>query len=124
MASLRAFAAFFLCMFVVAMVEHANVVEAQAACGTRPCCGRQGGRASCNRGLCCSQFGYCGSTSAFCGTGCQRGYGSYQAERIKNLIQCNLLHHDAQCTAGTSAFFSTYEHYYLTNSSYSCAAKR
>ncbi|EFJ33941.1 hypothetical protein SELMODRAFT_406253 [Selaginella moellendorffii] len=41
MASLRAFAAFFLCMFVVAMVEHANMVEAQAACGSRPCCGRQ-----------------------------------------------------------------------------------
>ncbi|EFJ36915.1 hypothetical protein SELMODRAFT_403727 [Selaginella moellendorffii] len=40
MASLCAFAAFFLCMFVVAMVEHTNVVEAQAACGNRPCCGR------------------------------------------------------------------------------------
>ncbi|EFJ11687.1 hypothetical protein SELMODRAFT_425957 [Selaginella moellendorffii] len=87
MASLRAVAAFFLCMLVVAMVEHANVVEAQAACATRPCCGPQGGGGRCNPGLCCSQFGYCGSTSDYC------------AERIKHLIQCNLLRHDAQCAA-------------------------
>ncbi|WYZ40736.1 hypothetical protein EsH8_IV_001077 [Colletotrichum jinshuiense] len=27
-------------------------------------------------GNCCSEFGWCGSTSAFCGTGCQSRYGS------------------------------------------------
>ena len=25
---------------------------------------------------CCSQFGYCGTTPAYCGTGCQAGYGT------------------------------------------------
>ncbi|EFJ04146.1 hypothetical protein SELMODRAFT_139127 [Selaginella moellendorffii] len=56
------------------MVEHANVVEAQCDTGG-PCCGRQGRGRRCNSGLCCSQFGYCGSTSEYCGAGCQRGYG-------------------------------------------------
>ncbi|KXS12978.1 carbohydrate esterase family 4 protein [Gonapodya prolifera JEL478] len=26
--------------------------------------------------LCCSQYGYCGSTDAYCGTGCQPGFGT------------------------------------------------
>ncbi|KAK9678208.1 hypothetical protein RND81_11G196100 [Saponaria officinalis] len=30
-------------------------------------CGRQAGGAHCPGGLCCSQYGYCGSTSAYCG---------------------------------------------------------
>ena len=36
-------------------------------------CGSQGGRAICGNNLCCSQYGYCGSTSAYCDTGCQSG---------------------------------------------------
>lgn len=36
-------------------------------------CGRQAGNAQCPSGLCCSQWGWCGSTSAYCGTGCQSG---------------------------------------------------
>ena len=36
-------------------------------------CGLQGGGAICANNLCCSQYGYCGSTSAYCGTGCQSG---------------------------------------------------
>nr|5XDI_A Chain A, Vaccatide, vH1 [Gypsophila vaccaria] len=35
-------------------------------------CGRQAGGARCSNGLCCSQFGYCGSTPPYCGAGqCQ-----------------------------------------------------
>ncbi|KAL6224410.1 hypothetical protein ACLB2K_003265 [Fragaria x ananassa] len=34
-------------------------------------CGRQAGGATCPNGLCCSQFGYCGNTAEYCGTGCQ-----------------------------------------------------
>nr|QBZ68892.1 chitinase 1 [Lilium longiflorum] len=34
-------------------------------------CGTQRGGAVCPGGLCCSQFGYCGSTIAYCGDGCQ-----------------------------------------------------
>lgn len=30
---------------------------------------------SCTNGLCCSSAGYCGSTDAYCGYGCQGGYG-------------------------------------------------
>ncbi|KAK4774081.1 hypothetical protein SAY87_029100 [Trapa incisa] len=34
-------------------------------------CGRQAGGALCAGGLCCSQYGYCGSTAPYCVTGCQ-----------------------------------------------------
>ncbi|KAB8408222.1 hypothetical protein FH972_024834 [Carpinus fangiana] len=34
-------------------------------------CGSQAGGAVCPNGLCCSQFGYCGSSNDYCGTGCQ-----------------------------------------------------
>ncbi|PON87702.1 hypothetical protein TorRG33x02_165460, partial [Trema orientale] len=36
-----------------------------------PQCGWQAYGALCRDNLCCSQWGYCGSTSAYCGTGCQ-----------------------------------------------------
>ncbi|KAA8549808.1 hypothetical protein F0562_001492 [Nyssa sinensis] len=34
-------------------------------------CGRQSGGALCPGGLCCSQFGWCGSTPDYCGVACQ-----------------------------------------------------
>ncbi|NP_001142232.2 uncharacterized protein LOC100274400 precursor [Zea mays] len=34
-------------------------------------CGSQAGGALCPNCLCCSQFGWCGSTSDYCGSGCQ-----------------------------------------------------
>ena len=30
---------------------------------------------SANTGTCCSQYGFCGSTADYCGTGCQDAYG-------------------------------------------------
>ena len=36
-------------------------------------CGSEAGGAICEDNLCCSQYGYCGSTSDYCGTGCQSG---------------------------------------------------
>ena len=36
-------------------------------------CGSEAGGAICEDNLCCSQYGYCGSTSAYCGAGCQSG---------------------------------------------------
>ncbi|ORX78382.1 hypothetical protein BCR32DRAFT_206888 [Anaeromyces robustus] len=36
-------------------------------------CGSEYG--SCNTGDCCSQYGYCGDTSEYCGKGCQKAYG-------------------------------------------------
>ncbi|KAJ1399039.1 Lysozyme-like domain superfamily [Sesbania bispinosa] len=40
------------------------------SCGGEQC-GRQAGGALCPGGLCCSQFGWCGSTIDYCGQGCQ-----------------------------------------------------
>ncbi|XP_002976579.2 class V chitinase [Selaginella moellendorffii] len=34
-------------------------------------CGAQASFASCPPGRCCSQYGYCGTTTAYCGSGCQ-----------------------------------------------------
>lgn len=34
-------------------------------------CGSQAGGAVCPNGLCCSKFGFCGNTDAYCGAGCQ-----------------------------------------------------
>lgn len=34
-------------------------------------CGKQAGGAVCPNGLCCSRFGWCGSTTEHCGTDCQ-----------------------------------------------------
>ncbi|KAK7409740.1 hypothetical protein VNO78_00019 [Psophocarpus tetragonolobus] len=34
-------------------------------------CGRQAGGGVCPGGLCCSKFGWCGSTAEYCGEGCQ-----------------------------------------------------
>ncbi|CAN0829568.1 Acidic endochitinase WIN6.2C (Fragment) [Linum grandiflorum] len=36
-------------------------------------CGRQAPGKHCPGGLCCSQYGYCGTTNAYCGDGCQDG---------------------------------------------------
>nr|QIJ55475.1 endochitinase CH5B [Cajanus platycarpus] len=38
-------------------------------------CGRQAGGALCPGGLCCSQFGWCGSTPDYCGKDCQSQCG-------------------------------------------------
>ncbi|GAB4853071.1 Basic endochitinase, variant 2 [Ancistrocladus abbreviatus] len=41
------------------------------AVGLAQQCGSQVGGAVCSGGLCCSQYGWCGSTDAYCGQGCQ-----------------------------------------------------
>ncbi|KAL2649489.1 hypothetical protein R1flu_017617 [Riccia fluitans] len=41
----------------------------------QPCtseqCGSQAGNALCRDNMCCSQYGFCGTNSSYCGTGCQ-----------------------------------------------------
>lgn len=39
-------------------------------------CGRQAGGALCANGLCCSGYGWCGSTTAYCGKDCQSQCGT------------------------------------------------
>ena len=55
---------------VVVLVSHAALV-AGLECGVDAA-----GKPSCTGGQCCSQYGYCGSTSAYCGVGCQSLYGA------------------------------------------------
>ncbi|RWR90605.1 class I chitinase [Cinnamomum micranthum f. kanehirae] len=44
---------------------------ASMLCASAQQCGSQAGGALCPNCLCCSEWGYCGSTDAYCGTGCQ-----------------------------------------------------
>ncbi|KAI3847725.1 hypothetical protein MKW92_048634 [Papaver armeniacum] len=57
----------FLCLSLIFIniSFESNVTFAQVQCGSGA------GGALCSGGLCCSQYGYCGSTSAYCGAGCQ-----------------------------------------------------
>ncbi|GAA0144542.1 hypothetical protein LIER_04963 [Lithospermum erythrorhizon] len=50
-------------------------------------CGRQLGNRVCPNGLCCSQYGYCGSTTAYCGFGCQSQCGGAKASTPDNATQ-------------------------------------
>lgn len=34
-------------------------------------CGRQAANKKCPNNMCCSQYGYCGTTNEYCGEGCQ-----------------------------------------------------
>ncbi|KAL2649494.1 hypothetical protein R1flu_017622 [Riccia fluitans] len=46
----------------------------------QPCtsqqCGSQAGNAVCRDNMCCSQYGFCGTDSTYCGTGCQSNCNS------------------------------------------------
>ncbi|PHU11713.1 Endochitinase [Capsicum chinense] len=43
-------------------------------------CGRQAGGRACANRLCCSQYGFCGTTRAYCGVGCQSNCGRYATD--------------------------------------------
>ncbi|XP_072969394.1 chitinase 1-like [Typha angustifolia] len=74
-------------------------------------CGSQAGGALCPNGQCCSQYGWCGTTSDYCGTGCQSqcggggGGGGGGSGGVASLISQSvfdqmLLHrNDAACPA-------------------------
>ena len=50
-------------------------------------CGKQKQGKRCSGGLCCSQYGYCGSSKQYCGTGCQSQCKSSAAvDDISNVI--------------------------------------
>jgi hypothetical protein len=44
-------------------------------------CGFNNNGNSCATGLCCSQYGYCGTAASYCGAGCQKGYGACNTAR-------------------------------------------
>ncbi|KAI0847860.1 carbohydrate-binding module family 18 protein [Daldinia vernicosa] len=45
-------------------------------------CGADAGFKVCPEGTCCSQYGSCGSTTEYCGMGCQSAYGVCQAPDV------------------------------------------
>nr|GMD18522.1 antifungal protein [Ipomoea batatas]GMD29105.1 antifungal protein [Ipomoea batatas]GMD34398.1 antifungal protein [Ipomoea batatas]GMD84687.1 antifungal protein [Ipomoea batatas] len=58
------YSAMFLVLFALALLLTPTTIMAQQ-------CGSQARGRLCANGRCCSQWGYCGSTSAYCGAGCQ-----------------------------------------------------
>ncbi|OMO83462.1 Glycoside hydrolase, family 19, catalytic [Corchorus olitorius] len=78
-------------------------------------CGSQAGGALCANGLCCSQYGWCGNTPDYCGTGCQSQCG------ISSLISQDLFNemlkhrNDTGCPAHG---FYTYDAFIVAANSY------
>ena len=64
-------------------------------------CGSQAGGALCGDCLCCSRFGFCGSTDPYCGAGCAAPGGASVASVLpRDLFERLLLHrNDAACPA-------------------------
>lgn len=60
-------------------------------------CGRQARGRLCAGGLCCSQWGYCGSTPQYCGAGCQS-----QCRRLASTVNAS---NDDVSTIITPAIF-------------------
>ncbi|XP_062234041.1 chitinase 1-like [Phragmites australis] len=87
---------------LVAMLATAFAVAARAEQ-----CGSQAGGALCPNCLCCSKFGWCGSTSDYCGNGCQSqcsgcggGGGGVASIVSSSLFDQMLLHrNDGACPA-------------------------
>lgn len=90
-------------------------------------CGSQAGGAVCPDGQCCSQYGWCGSTSDYCGTGCQSqcnggsgggggsgGVGSIITEDLYNQMLAH--HNDPSCASNG---FYTYNAFITAAQSFS-----
>ena len=45
-------------------------------------CGPKNGSTKCPTGQCCSAKGYCGTTAAYCETGCQTGFGVCKSDKL------------------------------------------
>ncbi|XP_073011452.1 endochitinase-like [Typha latifolia] len=91
-------------------------------------CGSQAGGALCPNGQCCSQYGWCGTTTDYCGTGCQSqcgGGGGGGSGGVASLISQSvfdqmLLHrNDAACPAHG---FYTYEAFVAAANSFGAFA--
>eukprot|EP00834_Sanchytrium_tribonematis_P001308 NODE_31_length_37178_cov_0.413576.p7 type:complete len:462 gc:universal NODE_31_length_37178_cov_0.413576:25333-23948(-) len=62
-------------------------------------------KASCPSGQCCSQYNYCGTTSAYCGLGCQSAYGTCTSTTppptsVPNGGRCGSANNGAKCATG------------------------
>jgi len=45
-------------------------------------CGANNGNTICPNNQCCSKYGYCGDTDAYCGSGCQTNFGRCSASQV------------------------------------------
>mmetsp|Transcript_21607 Transcript_21607/g.45454 ORF Transcript_21607/g.45454 Transcript_21607/m.45454 type:complete len:102 (+) Transcript_21607:161-466(+) len=52
-------------------------------------CGAQANGALCPGNYCCSQYGWCGSSSAYCGAGCQSGPCQSNGDDGTNVVNYN-----------------------------------
>ncbi|KAJ3691322.1 hypothetical protein LUZ61_020486 [Rhynchospora tenuis] len=90
-------------------------------------CGSQAGGANCANNLCCSKYGYCGSTSDYCGDGCQSqcstgGGGEGGSNAVGSIISSSLFEqmlkhrNDAACPGKN---FYTYNAFIAAANSFS-----
>ena len=85
-------------------------------------CGSQAGGATCANNLCCSQYGYCGSTSAYCGAGCQSGpcTSSSTGTGVSAIITSSIFNQFLpQRSAAPASGFYTYAAFLAAASAYS-----
>ncbi|KAI5068470.1 hypothetical protein GOP47_0016815 [Adiantum capillus-veneris] len=84
-----------------------DMVDCQAC--SKPCCGNfpQGGNGFCNSDQCCSQFGYCGSGTAYCGAGCQSNYGRCNRAASKAATFATTAECSTNATSATNVTSST-----------------
>ncbi|KAJ3694870.1 hypothetical protein LUZ60_000247 [Juncus effusus] len=84
-------------------------------------CGSQAGGATCANNLCCSEYGYCGSTSAYCGAGCQSqcsGGGSGVASIVSSDLFDQMLKHRNDASCPSNGFY-TYDAFIAAANSFS-----
>lgn len=65
-------------------------------------CGAQSGH-RCPASLCCSQYGWCGSVTTYCGVGCQSAYGVCQSGATSGAVS-NPAEADAQAAAAAATW--------------------
>ncbi|KAG6556652.1 hypothetical protein Mapa_001593 [Marchantia paleacea] len=65
----------FLKLCVVILLSQALMVALGAVSPDGTCGSTTAGNYTCDTGSCCSQYGFCGTTTAYCNAGCQAAYG-------------------------------------------------
>jgi Chitin recognition protein len=76
----------------------APVTASQPIAASGGACGSTAGNARCPSPQCCSQYGYCGLTTAHCTTGCQANFGTCNGGmyvhvlRLAGIVMLMLLH--------------------------------
>ncbi|KAH6975402.1 glycoside hydrolase superfamily [Ilyonectria sp. MPI-CAGE-AT-0026] len=88
--------------------EKGNFASAPANLTSSPdgSCG-VGSSFKCGEGTCCSQYGYCGNTTAHCETGCQTGYGRCEGLNVLASFQKALAEGKTDTAAGAQWYWDS-----------------